>query len=105
MKILIIGLGSIGKKHVKALNSLELQSDIYAFRSSKTGENLAGVKNIYSWEDIDASFELAIISNPTSLHAEIIEKILPFNIPLFIEKPVLLSPEKGYSLLYEVEYR
>ena len=36
MKILIIGLGSIGKRHMKIIKELNINSELYALRSSKS---------------------------------------------------------------------
>jgi predicted dehydrogenase len=40
-------------------------------------------------------FDFAIISNPTHLHYECIEKLTHKEIPLFIEKPAIHSLEKA----------
>lgn len=89
MRVLIIGLGSIALKHIKALRAIDAASEIFALRSSRTSSEMEGIKNIYSYTEIpDLKFDFAIISNPTALHAQAIETLIPFNIPLFIEKPL-----------------
>ncbi len=88
MNILIIGLGSIAKKHISALRKLVPDARIYALRSGKNAGQYEDVENIYSLGDTDVKFDFCIISNPTSRHAETIECLLEREIPLFIEKPV-----------------
>jgi predicted dehydrogenase len=103
MKILIIGLGSIGRKHVKAINLVLPDAKIHALRSKKESEDLPGITNIYDFEDIKSeAYDFAIISNPTSKHKETIARMLDFNIPLFIEKPVCNTLDIEETVNYAV---
>ena len=89
MNVLIVGLGSIGRKHVKALRSLGQEFMIYALRSDVYAEKEDGIVNIFELKDIDITFDFAIISNPTYLHSKASEELASKNIPLIIEKPIL----------------
>lgn len=92
MKVLIIGLGSIAKKHIAALRTIDSSIEIYALRNSSKADTYESVINIYTFEEIEnLNVRFAIISNPTSLHAATIERLIPLKIPLFIEKPVFES--------------
>lgn len=92
MKILIIGLGSIGKKHIKAIKSILPNAEIFALRSKKNAEKFPGVINIFNLVEIESvSIDFAIIANPTSEHKSTIAQLIPFSFPLFIEKPVSSS--------------
>ena len=91
MKILIIGLGSIGKRHVNVIRELHPEIEIFAIRSSETAEEVPFVTNLYSLDEISFQPDFIIISNPTNLHAESIISSVKFNCPLFIEKPALHS--------------
>ena len=90
MKVLICGLGSIAKKHIAALFNIDQKVEIYALRFSATNsETIAKVNNIYDINDVsNIEFDFAIISNPTAKHKETIERLIKYNIPLFIEKPL-----------------
>lgn len=89
MRVLIIGVGSIAKKHIKAIRKIEQQADIYALRSSREAIPYEKVRDFYEYEDIKAiDPDFIIISNPTSKHFETIQRLLPYKKPLFIEKPV-----------------
>lgn len=91
MNVLIVGLGSIARKHIAALQTLKMDSKIYALRSNLNATIEIGVENIYDFDDVDVVFDFAIISNPTHLHYQFIEELTHRNIPLFIEKPVVHS--------------
>jgi len=89
MKVLIVGLGSIAQKHIKALRKIFSDLDIYALRSSADAKPIDCVINIFDLTEINSlNIDFAIISNPTSLHKETILNLIPYKVPLFIEKPV-----------------
>ena len=89
MKILIIGLGSIGKKHVNAILSLYPIAQIFALRSNSLCDQYLNVINIFDKKDIPKNLSFIIISNITSFHEQTINEMIALNCPLFIEKPVL----------------
>lgn len=92
MKILVIGLGSIGKKHVNIIKSLYPDVQIYALRSDRNTSSYLDVIDIYSLEEIEpVKIDFAIISNPTAEHEKTIKELVPHGFPLFIEKPVSSS--------------
>jgi len=102
MKIGIIGIGSIGQRHVRCLKELGY-SDIVAFRTKK-GElkKLPDDLNyILEYTNENDFFELpldgVIIANPTSMHIETMKKPLEKKIPVFVEKPMA-------SFLNQIEY-
>lgn len=97
MKVLIIGLGSIARKHIAALKKIDAGVEIYALRSDRNAVQVDSVINLYDIKECRQDFDFAIISNPTSLHANAIRSILGLNIPMFIEKPVFES--LGYEEL------
>jgi predicted dehydrogenase len=99
MKVLIIGLGSIAKKHITSLLELIPDVEIYALRSTDNSANFSNVFNIYDLKDSPNDVDFIIISNPTSLHACAIEQILIFNAPIFIEKPIFDKIDTNISLI------
>lgn len=106
MKVLIIGLGSIAKKHIAALHQLDKTAEIFALRSNSSSKSdLSGVVDIYNLNDINVSyFDFVLISNPTSEHFSTIQHLVEFNIPLFIEKPLFSEINQGtQTLVDEIE--
>ena len=92
MKILIIGLGSIGKKHVRSILSILPDAEIFALRSKREANSFLEVKNIFSYTEIASiAADFAIIANPTSEHKKTIIQLIEYEIPLFIEKPLYSS--------------
>lgn len=91
MKVLIIGLGSIAKKHIYSLQKINNRVEIFALRSNKSTNEIAGVNNIFDFSDIPTDIRFVIISNPTSEHYSTVFEILKLNKPIFLEKPSFTS--------------
>nr|WP_314289715.1 Gfo/Idh/MocA family oxidoreductase [uncultured Capnocytophaga sp.] len=106
MKVLIIGLGSIALKHIKALQELYPSVVIYALR--RKGEPSKGIMGVVEIFDIDEiaidTLSFILISNPTAVHYQTIKEVIAYKKPLFIEKPLFdaLSKETK-ELITEVE--
>ena len=103
MKILIVGLGSIGKKHIAAIINVCPTAEIYAFRTNIKSETYKNIINVYSLNDINFELDFIIISNITASHEKTIIDMCKFKCPLFIEKPVLHSLENYERVAIELE--
>jgi predicted dehydrogenase len=92
MKILIVGLGSIGQRHAACLQKTA-GVDIAVLRTSKgTLKDKSGFTEFYTMDDALAfKPDGVIISNPTSLHAETALPFLQQGIKALIEKPITHS--------------
>ncbi|PUZ21203.1 Predicted dehydrogenase [Chitinophaga costaii] len=102
MNVLIFGLGSIGQKHIRVL--LEIGgggTNIYALRSGLSDKIVPGVTNITSMEEAGVMFDFIIVANPTSTHYYTLEKLLGYQIPVFIEKPLFHALQPGHTLVEE----
>ena len=103
MNILIVGLGSIAKKHIKVLRKIIKNVKIFALRSSKKPDDFPFVQNIYEIDEDIHKFDFAIISNPTSLHFKYIDLLSKKNIPLFIEKPAIHNLKNADFLINQIK--
>jgi predicted dehydrogenase len=99
MRILIVGLGSIGIKHINSLRKISNDFEIYALRSNQNSKKIDGVIDVYEIRNLRINFDFAIISNPTELHGEFIKMLANEKINLFIEKPPLSSLLQADELL------
>ncbi len=105
MKVLMIGLGSIGQRHVRNLRALYGEAlELLAYRKSYSTPLLTdqfqverGIEpeakyNIQSFDHLDQALaqkpEIAFICNPTSLHLPVAVQAAKAGCHLFIEKPV-----------------
>lgn len=90
LKILIVGLGSIGKRHLENLLSTT-NSQIIIF-SKQTKLNFTKSKKIKVFNSLDKCLlekpDIGFITNVTADHIPIAIKLAKFGLDLFIEKPL-----------------
>lgn len=116
-KIAIIGLGSIGTRHlyniIHVLKERETKFMIDIIRSNTSKEinheiQLLINKVYYSMNDVPFDYDVVFITNPTHLHLETITKFSERTRHMFIEKPVFDKvdvsindiPQKEDSIYY-----
>lgn len=105
MKFLIVGLGSIGKRHLNNIRIIdpEAKITIWHTRSRQEIEPAGVVREVFCYEDaISPKPDIAIIANPASAHIPIAQKLSQEGIDLFIEKP-LSSTMEGISELLQIQ--
>ncbi|WP_243109370.1 Gfo/Idh/MocA family protein [Anaerophilus nitritogenes] len=107
-KIAIIGLGSIGSRHLlniaKVLSEKNITYSIDLIRSNKgkgINEELKElIDKVYcSYEDVPKDYDVIFITNPTHLHYETIKQYVPNTKHMFIEKPVFDDANKSIKNL------
>ena len=88
MKFLVIGYGSIGKRHARNIKSLG--HEVIVLRHSRNTINKDGFDEYYSYEEVLKSvhsIDGAIICSPTSCHLNDVTILVDNNIPFLLEKP------------------
>ena len=103
MKVLVVGCGSIGRRHIDNLTRIG-GHELIAYRTRREGvAELAqryGVRSVFSLEEALAQHpDVAIIANPTSLHVPIALEAVRAGCHVFIEKPLSHSMEGVDELL------
>tara|TARA_B000000475_G_C16002473_1_gene449445 strand:+ start:1959 stop:2981 length:1023 start_codon:yes stop_codon:yes gene_type:complete len=106
MNIIIIGLGSIGQRHLRNIYKIKGKTvNFYAVRQKFSSPNLSKfnkplkssikkkykIRYLHSLNEIknlNITFHSAFICNPTSMHLENLIWLLKHNINVFIEKPI-----------------
>lgn len=103
MKILFVGLGSIGKRHLSNLqmvaNRRNIDIEVILYRSSNVVNNIP-YKQITDYElALAENPDVVFICNPTHLHLDFAIKAANKGCHLFIEKPLSHSLEKVDDLI------
>lgn len=93
MTVLIIGLGSIAKKHITALKSLRPESSILILRSGRNQDEAEKLGKLTGWDEWEKKPDFAIISNPTNQHVQTLQQLADRGIPVMVEKPLSNSLE------------
>lgn len=104
MKVLIVGLGSIARKHIIVLREIFQDNiEIYALRSSKLSAGEENIFNVYTFAEIKFRPDFIIVSNNTNLHAKTILEVTRYGCPLMIEKPIMHDLHDSEKILRELE--
>ena len=94
MKVCFVGIGSIGKRHIRNLselcNELGIKLTIDALRRSESNNDSPEIINaIYT--DVDSlpfDYDVIFLTNPTEYHADMLKLLHDHAKHFFIEKPV-----------------
>jgi len=88
-RVLLVGLGSIGKRHLGNLRRLLPMADIMVLRSRAGTEHLEGCYVVSSLQAaLDFKPRVAFLCNPASDHIKVATELAQAGIHLFIEKPL-----------------
>lgn len=105
MKVLFVGLGGVGQRHLRNLVALKPDDlQIYAYRvrrssfvlddslSIQQGESLEEKYRITVFDDLDDAwaieYDAVFVCNPSSLHVPVLRAAIEHDCNVFIEKPV-----------------
>jgi predicted dehydrogenase len=122
MKILMIGLGGIGQRHVRNLRSLFGDSiEIIAYRvrrqmhvitpamGADASRSVEAEYAIHSFSSLDEALaeqpDVAFVCNPSSMHVPVALACLRAGCDLFIEKPLTDSMDGASELICEAAQR
>lgn len=107
-KILIVGCGGIGKKHIDGFLRTG-KFEIYACESDKEKlqqvKSMFPVKEIYeNFLDVDLrNFDGAVIATPANFHIEMANRCIDYCIPFLLEKPLSVNLEGVDDLVEKVK--
>ncbi len=109
MKLLIVGLGSVGRRHLRNLQKLGAD-DIVLLRSGLStlpDDELAGLP---TEDDLNRALRrhrpgAVIVANPTALHLDVAVPAAQAGCHLFIEKPLSHNLDRVADLVHTVEQR
>lgn len=102
-RIAIIGLGSIGRRHLRVLHKLRPDIEVLLVRSGKgapCSEEALAMGSVSSLDEaIDAGIDAAIISSPAPNHVEQAQKLASVGKHIFVEKPLSVTYEEASPLV------
>lgn len=104
----MIGLGSIGKRHLgNLILALENRKVLYQIDALRSGRSMlqekwngAIRKQYYHIDELPDDYDIVFVTNPTSLHYDTIKKIIGKTKHIFVEKPVFDSLNYDINELY-----
>lgn len=91
-RLALVGLGSIGRRHLRLLKQLRPDIEVILIRSglgSRWPEEALALRSVHTIEDaLSHNIDAAIISSPASFHVSQAIELLEAGVPLLIEKPL-----------------
>jgi predicted dehydrogenase len=105
---LVIGAGSIGRRHIQCLYDLGVQNVYISDPSQEIRTKTCGLFNIRkSFECVDDAiqrrYDGVIVAVPNHLHAEIACKVIEAKMDLMLEKPIEINLESALKIKKAVE--
>ena len=106
--ILIVGSGSIGKRHAKNFSYLGCEISIFDLREDRLKEVGRGVNVKASYNDLNDAikndkYDGAIICSPTLYHPEQASLFIGMGIPVLMEKPLAINLSDGLKLKSSID--
>jgi predicted dehydrogenase len=104
-RILIVGLGSIGKRHLRLARELLPSADIRVLRHQASNEVPEYANGSFSSIEEALAFapQIAVIASPAPFHVATAQELAEFGVHLLIEKPLSASLSGVMQLLETCE--
>jgi predicted dehydrogenase len=104
MIVAVVGLGSMGRNHVRVLRELPEVDDVVGVDPSD--ECRAHLRRLYRLDSVPSlsdlrrgSLDAAVIATPSSGHAEAAIALLRDGVPCLIEKPMAQTPDEAALII------
>jgi predicted dehydrogenase len=97
MRVLMIGTGSIGRRHMASLRQIDPSIEFDVLREPGRGTDLAGIgpatlsRSIA--EALDKRPGLMVVASPSAMHLRHVLAAIDSGTPFYIEKPVVVSAD------------
>lgn len=96
-RFLVIGTGSIGRRHVANLKGLVPGGRLAFLRHDARADDFSSMMHAHVFGALDRAIEwrptMAIVASPSDRHFDTLPGLLAAGIPTFIEKPVVIRAE------------
>lgn len=92
---LVVGTGAIGQRHLRHLADLAPGGRYSFLRRDNAPRGIDALYDPIIRLDLDAALQdrpdLAIVASPSACHIEVLPQLIAANIPLYVEKPIVIS--------------
>lgn len=102
VRVLLIGSGSIGRRHVDSLRALGVEVNLALLRAGAKEDAWSQAQGARVMGDYPAALawqpQLAIVATPSMCHMDALRALLPVGIPCYVEKPVIADHHQADEL-------
>jgi predicted dehydrogenase len=106
MDVGVIGVGAMGKNHVRVYSELKAVENLYLFDlNPKAAVELGkkfGAHVASSMDELLSAVDAADICVPTQYHYGVAKEVIDRNIPVLIEKPICLTSSEAEALVQSI---
>src|SRR5689334_2977286 len=99
-RILVLGAGSVGRRHARNIQSLGAAITCFDPRSDRLEQSLEELERIEVFDDLeralDKKYEGVVIASPPKFHVDQAIDCLERSLPILLEKPI--SPDLESAL-------
>lgn len=113
MKILLIGLGGMGKNHLRVLSENPTVTTLYIYDvnsdvvndHAESNPKMSAINDLDAFVDSEESNQIngIVIASATSSHKSVFNKIVSLEKPTFIEKPLAASLAEADQMMNETK--
>lgn len=113
MKILLIGLGGMGKNHLRVLSENPTVTTLYIYDvnsdvvndHAESNPKMSAINDLDAFVDSEESNQIngIVIASATSSHKSVFNKIVSLEKPIFIEKPLAASLAEADQMMNETK--
>lgn len=104
-RILIVGYGSIGRRHLRLIREAQPESDIRVLSQSQVQEVPEYADGLYA--NMDEALKdkptIAIIANPAPYHLSVAKSLMRIGCHLLIEKPMATNSNDAELFIHEIK--
>lgn len=94
MKIVIVGTGSIGRRHIESVLKTDPTASFFILRADRRHDALVGQLSATVVASVEEAMALqpdcAIIATPSAMHTSFILDFIKYGLAMYIEKPVVI---------------
>lgn len=100
MRVLVIGTGSIGQRHMHNLSVATPHIEFLLLRRNKV--SLDGWPQAIPFTDLAEALEqkpdLAIVASPSARHIDVLPAIIAARVPAYVEKPIVTAADQASTV-------
>jgi UDP-N-acetylglucosamine 3-dehydrogenase len=99
-KVALLGLGAMGRRHARALRSLDARYEISgAYDPSPDARTPEGVERLASDEEAISRADVVVVATPNETHARVAHRALAAGKHVLVEKPLCATTAEANALV------
>lgn len=98
----VIGVGNMGKNHARIYSEMKQVDNVFVYDTNDKAVSQLCTKSTlnpcYKLDQLLGSVDAVSICSPTAYHFDSIKKVLAYNIPYLVEKPICKTSDEANTI-------